>query len=113
MLTISEFKTKKFCSSGESDMCAVFSIPLRPINYHMISSVPRRGEERKRWLDAIRTHQKIDEESLRIEICELHFSSDNIDRSANHKLKKRIAPSIFPTKKGIYDRSEMTLILCR
>lgn len=56
------------------------SVWVRSIELKIIYSVPKTGERRQKWVDAINIHQNFDDTNLRYNLCELHFQPEDIIR---------------------------------
>lgn len=58
--------------------------------------MPKDGDERKIWINAIEKHQVYDLYKLRFKVCELHFTDDDLRIVNGKKIKRKNAsPSIF------------------
>lgn len=61
--------------------------------------IPTDSTKRMRWIQKIREHQTIDDDS-RFEICYLHFKSDDWN-SSNGKIAENATPTIFQDEKAM------------
>lgn len=62
--------------------------------------LPSDENQRRHWIDSIRTHQHIDNEPNSLfYVCDMHFDQSKINRNAaRNKLAKNAVPDIFPER---------------